>query len=189
MKSLAEKGFTLLEVLVVIAIIGILSGAIFINFNAAREQARDDALRAELELVRLALETYRAQFGIYPGSSEGDLSDTQCAGAGDKCTYTTATLGTNPYIPSLINEGFIPSLPSQNDYPAGCNFIYIVTEDTGDSYKLIAQECVSGDQVARGDKFARCPDTPSCNSAAACAVDADFRSTYAVYQGPTEQCE
>lgn len=61
-----KKGFTLIEVMVVVALIGILSAIIYANFNDARQDARNKALRSEIKAVQLALELYKAQNDEYP---------------------------------------------------------------------------------------------------------------------------
>jgi len=54
-----KKSFTLIEVLVVIAIIGMLSALLLPNFMAARERSRDSKRKADLQQIQRALEMYR----------------------------------------------------------------------------------------------------------------------------------
>ncbi|MCS7093385.1 MAG: type II secretion system protein GspG [Patescibacteria group bacterium] len=51
--------FTLVEILVVIAIIGILSALFLPNYMAARERARDSQRKSDLKQIQKALEMYR----------------------------------------------------------------------------------------------------------------------------------
>ena len=67
-------GFTLVELMTVIAIIGILAGLILgIAGYAARKADRSKAI-AELEKIKGALEEYRLEFGAYP-SLAGPLTN------------------------------------------------------------------------------------------------------------------
>ena len=59
-------GFTLIEMLVVIAIIGILAGLVTTLGALASHKAQIQRVRAELEQVRTAIETYKAKRGTYP---------------------------------------------------------------------------------------------------------------------------
>jgi general secretion pathway protein G len=61
-----RSGFTLLELLAVMAIIAILIGLASGGYQLARRSARDGQARAELELLRSAVEEYRIEYGAYP---------------------------------------------------------------------------------------------------------------------------
>jgi prepilin-type N-terminal cleavage/methylation domain-containing protein len=62
----ANKGFTLIELIVVIAIIGILSSVVLASISTARERARDGARKAMIKQVMNALELYAVDYGNYP---------------------------------------------------------------------------------------------------------------------------
>lgn len=59
-------GFTLVELLIVIAIIGILSTVLMVNFVGIRERARDAKRKSDLRQMQAALELYRTDNGAYP---------------------------------------------------------------------------------------------------------------------------
>ena len=61
-----KQGFTLIELLVVIAIISILSVTVLTSLNSARERAQDAARVAELHQIKLALDLYYEDNGVYP---------------------------------------------------------------------------------------------------------------------------
>jgi prepilin-type N-terminal cleavage/methylation domain-containing protein len=66
-----NSGFTLIELMVVIAIIGILSSVSLTSLNAARKKARDTVRRTDLEQILLAFEQYQIQYGTYLISGAG----------------------------------------------------------------------------------------------------------------------
>jgi type II secretion system protein G len=63
------QGFTLIELLVVISVIGILAALIMVNFNAARERARDVERKSDLDQVKKALRLYYNDNNRYPENS------------------------------------------------------------------------------------------------------------------------
>jgi prepilin-type N-terminal cleavage/methylation domain-containing protein len=60
------RGFTLVELLIVIAIIAILSALIMANFAASRAKARDAKRISDIAQLQLALEQYFSKHNIYP---------------------------------------------------------------------------------------------------------------------------
>jgi len=62
-----RKGFTLLELLVVIGIMGILATFILTGLSGLREQSRDDRRVADLRQVQQALQLFHLKCGFYPG--------------------------------------------------------------------------------------------------------------------------
>lgn len=59
-------GFTLLELLVVLLIIGILISLGAGGYSLARRSAKEGQAKADIELLRNALEEYRVEYGSYP---------------------------------------------------------------------------------------------------------------------------
>lgn len=68
MKS--SKGFTLLELLIVVAIIGVISAIAIPNLREALNRARISRAKADLKAISLALEVYRVDYGFVPYFSQ-----------------------------------------------------------------------------------------------------------------------
>jgi len=62
------KGFTLIEMLIVITIIALLASLILVGMGGARAKARDARRIADLHNLQNALELYYAKFYFYPES-------------------------------------------------------------------------------------------------------------------------
>ena len=71
MKLGTQKGFTLLELLVVLAIIGIMTAIGIVAFTAAQVRARDSQRKADLKVIASVLENYFQKNKSYPSSSSG----------------------------------------------------------------------------------------------------------------------
>jgi prepilin-type N-terminal cleavage/methylation domain-containing protein len=61
-----QKGFTVLELLIVIAVIGILSSMVMSSMNNAKISARDAGRRLTVEEIQHALELYNVDNAAYP---------------------------------------------------------------------------------------------------------------------------
>ncbi len=67
----ASAGFTLIELIVVVVIIGLLAGLVLPQFIRQEEKAKLKATRAQIELLGTALDTFRLDIGRYPTTEEG----------------------------------------------------------------------------------------------------------------------
>ena len=69
-KSL-ENGFSLIEILVVLMIIGMLTAVVAINVLPSQDRARVDKAKADIRIMEQALELYRLDMFSYPTKQEG----------------------------------------------------------------------------------------------------------------------
>lgn len=97
-----SKAFTLIELLIAIAIISLLAGVVVMGTNSMREKARDSKRKAQLLSIKVALDKYYGIHGKYPQAGT-------CA-YGSNC-YVYSTAGSN-WIPALAAEaGSLPVDP------------------------------------------------------------------------------
>ena len=62
--------FTLVEILIVVIILGILAAIVIPKFSSASDEARESALKRDLQTVRAQLELYRMQHdNVYPAAA------------------------------------------------------------------------------------------------------------------------
>lgn len=88
----AGAGFTLIEILVTISIIGLLTMIGVTNFRVATQRARDGRRQADLEQIRAALELYRADENTYPV----DISSGTIVGSAPDNNIYMETVPTDP---------------------------------------------------------------------------------------------
>jgi general secretion pathway protein G len=79
-----QAGFTLVELIVVVIIIGLLAGLVVPQFIRQEEKATAKAAKAQIELFGTALDTFRLDVGRYPTSQEGMAALMQKPGGVDR---------------------------------------------------------------------------------------------------------
>ncbi len=89
-----RQGFTLVELLIVISIIGVLAGFLFVNFSSVRERGRDARRKSDLDQLKTALRLYYNDYQHYPtDDSDGNLNG--CGVTGDQACTWGENFGTN----------------------------------------------------------------------------------------------
>jgi len=152
-----KKGFTLVEMLVVISIIGILSSFAVVSLNSARQKARDALRKGDMAQLRTALNLYFDDHNYhYPacGTLDSSLSDFGAsvgsgAGTGSTCysTILSAALtgGARPLMQKLPQE----PKNSTNDPTVDAVQIYRYVSD-GVEFAVVYNLEDGGMQVMRG---------------------------------------
>lgn len=64
-----QTGFTIVELLIVIIVIGILAAITIVAYNGVQGRANDTAIQSDLQNIAKKLELYKADFGIYPAGA------------------------------------------------------------------------------------------------------------------------
>ena len=68
-----KKGFTIVELLIVIVVIGILATLVIVTFTGIQQKGRDTQRKTDINAVQSHVEAYYAQTGNYP--TLGNLND------------------------------------------------------------------------------------------------------------------
>jgi prepilin-type N-terminal cleavage/methylation domain-containing protein len=86
-----KKGFSLIELLVVVAIMAILIGLSAFGLQQARESARDGQRKSDLETIRTGLSFYRFDCNAYPIHTGSDFYTLFNPSFSSSCTGSTNT--------------------------------------------------------------------------------------------------
>ena len=112
-----NEGFTLIEMLIVIAIIAVLAGVVLTGVSGFQASARDTRRIGDLRNAQNFLELYFNRCGYYPGNISGG-----------SCTSGTVNYGA---LESMMEtEGFTSNFP--NDPVAARTYFYGVSGDNLD---------------------------------------------------------
>lgn len=139
-----QKGFTIIEIIVVIAIIAVLSGIVMVNVGNARAKARDARCKSEMKNIQKALVMYYADNGAFP--STGGAWWGVSANGGSKTVS-----GANAYIPGLTPTYMtsLPIDPSRN-LTGWSGYLY---QSNGINYKLLCHEIGPESFFSAGQPF------------------------------------
>ena len=91
-----KKGFTLIEMLVVISIIGILATLIFARLGSTEKAGRDTKRKSDLNQYRIALQNFAAAHnGVYP--------------VGNNCAHTILATALGDYLSVFPTDPLNPA--------------------------------------------------------------------------------
>lgn len=108
----SKSGFTLVEILIVVVILGILAAIVIPQFTEASEEARNSSLVSDLQTVRSQIELYKIQHkDAMPGTVTGVDFEAAMTGYTDIDGAAQTGPGTNIYGPYIQK---IPTNPFNN---------------------------------------------------------------------------
>lgn len=121
------SGFTIVELLVVIVVIGILASVTVVAYNGISQRAGYVSMRSDISQINKLIQVYYTDKGYYPISR---ASGTGCD-AGYWCGYGQATA--DNFIPGIVPEyaSRLPQLPAED------GGAYLYKSINGSDYKLI----------------------------------------------------
>ena len=150
-----STGFTIVELLIVIVVIGILAAIVIVAYNGVQNRANDTAVKSDLAAAAKSLQLFQvdSSAGLYPTGS-AQLNTMRTAGN----------------YPIKVSEGSYVDTAN--------NFVYCVSTVQGAAYALVAKS-KSGKAYYVSSKTSGVQETAtfSTGSATVCtAIDADFPS-------------
>src|SRR5690606_1993042 len=101
-----QKGFTIVELLIVVVVIAILAAITIVAYNGIQQQANNSRRMSDIQTADKAINMYYAQHGSYPVTGAGTSSyrsDVNCS-VGTK---------SQDWIPNVV-PAFISQLPQSD---------------------------------------------------------------------------
>jgi len=108
----SERGFTLIELMVVIVILGILAGFIVPRIMGRPEEARRLKAKMQIQAIETALKLYKLDNGFYPTTEQGLQALVEPPSVGQ--------LPKNWRQGGYLEKGKVPKDPWGNDYVYVC---------------------------------------------------------------------
>jgi len=107
-KNKGNLGFTLIELMVVIVILGILAGLIVPRIMGRPEEAKQLKAKIQIESLETALKLYKLDTGMYPDTEQGLQALIE--------SPTTGALPKNWRKGGYLEKGKLPKDPWRNDF-------------------------------------------------------------------------
>jgi prepilin-type N-terminal cleavage/methylation domain-containing protein len=136
LKKVTQKGFTIVELLIVIVVIGILAALVITTYNGIQQKGRNTERTTDLKAMQGQLEAYYAQNGAYPDTTQ--LGTTSASNV----TFIQASMK------GLDKEALRDPKGAAADYSlntgttvAANKYTYAPTKDDGSACTLAAADC------------------------------------------------
>lgn len=117
-----RKGFTLVELLVVIVVLAVLAAIVLPKFMNSSKRSKESALRSDLKLIRNAISLFQADCGCFP-KTLADLAAASAPAKGLDSAGADATITGSDWHGPYLQE--VPKDPTD-----GSDFVYSTASPT-----------------------------------------------------------
>ena len=127
-RKFGSNGFTLIEILIVVMVLGILAMVIVPQITVSTQDAKASTLETNLSAMRNAIELYAVQHNnVYPGGTGADAAAAATAFVAQLTKYTNAAGATSDTIDAAypfgpyIKNGVLPTNPFNSLATVACD--------------------------------------------------------------------
>ncbi|MBC7869078.1 prepilin-type N-terminal cleavage/methylation domain-containing protein [Candidatus Saccharibacteria bacterium] len=120
-----RRGFTIVELLIVIVVIGILAAISIVAYSGIQDRARYSSYRSDIGNINKAIMLYAVDNGAYPtnGVPAGGVA-------------TNVGTGTGNFI-SGLTPTYLSKIPDTQNWSNGANYYAYIWSANGANYKII----------------------------------------------------
>lgn len=134
----AKRGFTIIELLVVMVVIGILATIMIVSYTGIQQRSRDSRRDSDITQIKIALEKYHADKSMYPDVCGDNVG----------CNASSLSTVLSPYLANIPHD-------PRNTVNSYTDYQYVRGPVTDDSYALYVRyeakpECKTGHNVVPG---------------------------------------
>jgi len=131
--KVSKKGFTIIELIVAIVVIGILVTIMIVSYSGIQQRSRDSQRGSDITKIKIAIEKYHSDKGQYPAVCSAD--DTDCPASTLAGVLVSTYIAAIPHDPrntadSATDYRYIRGAVNPDDPVAGAH-------DLSDSYGLL----------------------------------------------------
>lgn len=126
-----QKGFTIVELLIVIVVIGILAAITIVAFNGVQQRGRDAQRKSDVAAITKALELYYIDKGEYPAGNGSTTINNAWSTTAD-ASWATLQTKLQPYYAKLPTDPV--STSATNVQSSGYNYAYFSNIGAGTTY-------------------------------------------------------
>ncbi len=129
-RSKSVKGFTIVELLIVVVVIGILAAIVTVAYTGIQSAARDSSRIATLNQLQKAIELYYVSNGQYPAIIHGLGYETSCGSQTDNWGHCDRL--------KILTDALAPYAqfdPTELSVPSSADLYYAYASQSADGYQ------------------------------------------------------
>ncbi len=138
-----EKGFTLIEVMVVIAILAIISTITIVSINRTKQNVNDKQMIQDLNEIRAGLDQYKAVCKMYP--LELDVNENSGLGGTGVCSKKLGEI--MPHLSDIVISDFSYYPLSRNSSSGYCSGYWIAVKLDSSNGQLTQPENITPSEM------------------------------------------
>lgn len=158
----SDSGFTLIEILIVVAIIAILSSVVLVGLGPTQQSGRDARRLSDLHEIQTGLELYYSKCGFYPGGIDCAPNENPLGYSGMSAALTGSGIGVTS-VPQDPTKGASYSYATNGSASAGgSSYLLMAKLENQNNSAFVNYTAPSTTQYTYGDTISSCSAPNYC---------------------------